>query len=587
MYYMKIIIKIRKQVFLGLVSFVLFFFVACYITYPLIFNISSLVTGFGDELLIAMVQNWDIHIFLSGNITNIFNANIYFPYLNSLAYSETFISSSLVSFIPLIIYKEPIVTVNFTFILSIILLGISIYLLCHYLTNDFLVSTLSGLLITFSPAVLSYYVHLQILFIWCVPLSILYFLKFINIQRSNYLIYSLIFFLLQMYNSFLPGYFIVFSFIIILIFYFINYKKKTLKLISKKNIILCLTSFILTLPVIIPYYMVSKEFNYSRDIRDSIHLGLEPEDLLCSSPFSRFHPFLNQLPINQKSQNNEFKPGYLGFIFSLLSLIALLYFIKNFRRNSMYFNCFGTIGLFGLILSLGPALHFNRQTVHLPFPIPLPYALFYYLVPGFQGFRNSARWEMLFILCMSIIIAILLNKLLKNKPIITRVLIYLVLMVGIIAEFNFPMRFYNITLVKDFPKVYSWLNTTPAETKIIEMPIYNWNMQFNTELQREYYSTIHFRKMVNGYSGFSPPPWQNLVVEISQEFPDEKAIIRLKKIGINYIIVHKNEYDILFKNKIKVNSHLITNGNSIIHSLNQNKKLHFIKKFENDYIYKI
>jgi hypothetical protein len=129
---------------------------------------------------------------------------------------------------------------------------------------------------------------------------------------------------------------------------------------------------------------------------------------------TRLEPLLIKLSrIDSYPKNAEFKTGYIGLAFSILSLFTLIYFIRRKEKN-MYFNPFIITALIGLVLSLGPFLHINRQTIHHPFPIPLPYALFYYIAPGFQGFRNSARWEMLFVLCMAVAIAILLNRLLKN-----------------------------------------------------------------------------------------------------------------------------------------------------------------------------
>lgn len=578
----------KKYILLYIYSLFIFFTLAVYITYPLIFQMGKVATELGDQLLIAWIHNWIIHS-LTTNPLSLFDANIYYPYSNTLAYSDLFITSSLLAFIPTMLIGQPIAANNFSFISSLTLLGFSIFLLAFYLTRDYFASLLSGIIVIFSPAVLSYYIHIQMLAIQWVPLSIVFFLIFLQQKKSKYLTISLIFFILQTYNSFLPGYFIVFSFIIIFTYCLFYDNKKTLKLITKTNCFLIFLSLILILPITIPYYQVSKEFNYIRDIRESIHNALQPEDLLYSSGFSRLHNIINSLPFNRISQNNEFKPGFLGIIFSLLTMLVLYYFIKNFRNKDISLTIFITISFAGLILSLGPALHLGRQTIHEPFPIPLPYALFYYILPGFQGFRNSARWEMLFILGLSIGIAIVLNKILKRKSLKTKSIIYILLIIGIIMEFNPPMHFLKVPQITEFPKVYSWLATTPANSRIIEMPIYTWNMQpyVFTDNMREYYSVIHFRKMINGASGFSPPPWQEMVVKIMQEFPTQNTIRKLRQMGINYIIVHKIEYDKLYNDKFIVNKHSIQNGQEIIKKLSEDKTLKLIKQIEDDYVFQL
>jgi len=175
----------RFVVLKHLLAFIFFLISGLYITYPLIFHLTNMLPGLGDELLIAWIMNWNIHSF-QGDISSIFNANIFHPYTNSLAFSDTFFTSSLLSFIPVKLLGEPIVAFNITLIFSLIFLGMSVYLLTFYLTKNFLPSLISGLLVVFSPAVLDKTTHLQVLTIFFVPLSILCFLKFLDNKKTLY-----------------------------------------------------------------------------------------------------------------------------------------------------------------------------------------------------------------------------------------------------------------------------------------------------------------------------------------------------------------------------------------------------------------
>lgn len=282
-----------------LLVFFFFSFLVFYLTFPLVFHMGDSVTGYGDELVIAWIQNWVIHTIRTGNILSLFQANLYYPFHNSFAYSDAFITSSLLSYIPLIIFKQPIIVVNITLVSSLLFLGFSLYLLAHYLTKDFLASLLAGTLVICSPAVLDKVVHLQILAIYWVPLSILFFLLFIQRQKTKYLSWSLLCFLLQTYNSFVPGYFIAFSYVIITAYFLISDKKKMKELFISKNIFFVLLSFCLIIPISISYYQVSHEFHYVRDIRETIHFALQPEDLLYPGGTMSSDVFLHK----------EFKPN--------------------------------------------------------------------------------------------------------------------------------------------------------------------------------------------------------------------------------------------------------------------------------------
>jgi hypothetical protein len=573
----------KREILKYVSAFMLFFFSSIYITFPLLFHISHYSTGFGDELLLAWIHGWVIHA-LTTNPLSLFNANIYYPYHNSLAFSDVFITGSILTAPFVYFFGQPIVANNITFISSLILLGFSVYLLSYYLIKNYFVSLVSGLLVIFSPATLSNSVQLQMLEIYWVPLALLFFLLFLNTRKTRFFVFYLFCFLLQFYNSFLPAYFILFSSIIILLFVWREKKKKIITFFSAKNVLLFLLTFLLMIPIVIPYFQVSREFHYTRDVRDSIHFALQPEDLLYPDSSTRLYAFLMRtIPTNHYSQNNEFKPGYVGFVFSLLILFAMGISIKNRNKISLYEKSFLTIAILGLLLSFGPFLHLFRQTIHHPFPIPLPYLLFYYIMPGFEGFRNSQRWEMLFIIGMAIFISLILAKLLKKISLNKQLIIYSLLLVGIIVEFS-PFTFVHIPQIKDFPKIYSWMNTTSQNTSFIILPIYNWNMPpyAGQELFREYYSTVEFRPMVNGYSGFSPPPWQDFIYTMHNTFPQQKSIAMLHAMGISYIIVDKDSFDTEYS--VHTDKY---DGNMIIAALKKNRSVSFIKTIDTYAIFSI
>ncbi len=574
----------EKNFLYVLLAFLIFFIASIYITFPLIFHLGNFATGLGDELVISWIQNWVIHSVLT-NPFSILDANIYYPYQNSLAFSDLFLTSSILAILPLKIIGEPIVAVNVTLISSLIMLGFFLYLLIQFLTKDFLLSILGGVLIIFSPVTLDKIVHIQVLAIQWVPLSILFFFLFIKNYRTRYLVLSLLFFVLQTYNSFLPGYFIFFSYLIILIHVFFYNRHSFNLFFVKKNMVITIVFFVLLIPVALPYYQVSREFSYVRDIREAIHFALQPQDLLYPNQYSRLQNDLIKIfPANRLSRN-----GYLGFTFSVLSAVILVIFFIKFKKKEIIFNSFIVIAIFGLVMSFGPALHWNGQTIHKPLPIPLPYALFYYIFPGFQGLRNSARWEMLFALMMAVSICLFLFSASKKAKKLTRVIVYTLLIASVIAEYNYPMKFVKVVQTKDFPKVYAWLKHLPGNVKIIEMPVYNWNLQpfVSSERTREYYSAIHFKKMVNGASGFSPPPWQNMVLNLLANFPSNETMNSLRSMNINYIIVHKKEYDMLKESHLLVNGKSIKDGDTVIHSLVTKQRLNFIKKFDEDYVFEL
>lgn len=562
-------LKTRYTTLLLFSSFLLFIFAAIFITYPLIFNLSSIISGFGDELIISWIHN-----FILDNPFN-FNANIFFPFDKTLAYSDFLFTSAFLSAPVLFFIKEPIVSFNFTLISSLALLGFSIFLLAYYCTKNYFISIFSGLLIIFSPAVLDKKVHLQILGIEWVVFSILFFTVFINTNKTKYLLLSLLLLVTQIYNSFMPGYFILFFYATSFLFIFISDRKKFKEMINKNNILIFLSAFLIIIPIVIPFLRVSQEFNYKRDIRESIHFALQPEDLLVAGEDSRFKNISEKIFQNNNfPKNAEIKNGFVGILFTILIALFLFLFIKRFNIKNVILNSFLFTGILGLLLSFGPLLHFNRLTIHDPFPIPLPYLFFYYTLPGFNGFRNSARWEMLFIICFAIVIAIFLSKLLEKYSVNKQIIICLLLISLVIVEFNFPMKFYDAENVLKTPKVYSMLNQSDTAVFI---PFCSWNHNCApVEFKRNYYSIGNYPRTVNGISGFSPPTWEKLADQIAEDFPNQKNLNKFKEMGVNYLIFEKDTYDLYFPN-----------GQEALDFLRNNKTIREVERFDNTYVFKL
>jgi hypothetical protein len=88
---------------------------------------------------------------------------------------------------------------------------------------------------------------------------------------------------------------------------------------------------------------------------------------------------------------------------------------------------------------------------------------------------------------------------------------------------------------KPTPEVYRWLAAQPP-TPIIELP-----MGIDSpELWYQFYSKFHWQRIVNGYSGFWPPTYDDITA-IANGFPSSESIGMLRALGVEHIIVH-DEY---------------------------------------------
>lgn len=163
--------RLTKSTKINILVLLFFSFITVIITWPLVFHMSSLIIDPYDSLLINWIINWGISHPLN------LNANIFYPFANTLAYSDFHLISVLTAAPFVIFFKEPLLAFNINFLLGFILTGFSMYLLVKYLTGDYKIALLAGVILAFGTIHLNYYHHLQLFGFWPYVLTLYFFYK--------------------------------------------------------------------------------------------------------------------------------------------------------------------------------------------------------------------------------------------------------------------------------------------------------------------------------------------------------------------------------------------------------------------------
>ncbi len=343
------------------------------LTWPLAVRMNSLMIDPHDGLLITWFLNWDVHALTSGlaGIVNFYNANIFYPYRNTLVFSETMLPSALLTLPAVLIFKEPVLAYNINLILGFVLTGMAMYCLAYYLTKRQPVSILTAMLFTFSPIHLNYLPHLQLFNFWPIAFATLFLLRK---SRGGFIFFVLVATLTQT----LSFYFLLTE---VVIYWLLFPAERTWTLKT------ALVSLLVTGPFLLPYWLVSRTWHYQRPITDAINFSLQFPGLLTVGNFSRLG---NVVPPLTRTT-----PAYFGGVFIVLAGV-MAFRLRQVKVNKVLIFFLMLVAV-SFILALGPALHIYENTVHVgPLrAIPLPYALLYYLVPGFSGMRTPSRWILL------------------------------------------------------------------------------------------------------------------------------------------------------------------------------------------------
>ena len=197
-------------------------------------------------------------------------------------------------------------------------------------------------------------------------------------------------------------------------------------------------------------------------------------------------------------------------------------------------------------LSLGP----SPRVLGRPLELWSPYRLLYEFVPGFDGVRVPARLAMVVSFALSMLAGLGIAHLERIRAGAATALVASVLF---LTETGMPPLPVNaVSAVPDFatpearvyrpsraPAVYKELAKTPVDAVILEMPV----GEPAYDLRSVYYSTVHWRRVVNGYSGFFPPHYGVTVAVVSAgSRGGEASWDGLRSLGVTHVLVHEGAY---------------------------------------------
>ncbi len=150
------------------------------LTYPVAFQIDRLGRlNTDDGRWSIWVVSWVANA-LTSEPWRVFDANIFYPERQTLAYSEANLLAGLIGAPAWLLTRNPYTTYNVAFLASFVLSFIATYYLVRYLTASRAAAGVTAILFTFCPYVFARTAHVQLLFIGTLPLVMLQFHRFID-----------------------------------------------------------------------------------------------------------------------------------------------------------------------------------------------------------------------------------------------------------------------------------------------------------------------------------------------------------------------------------------------------------------------
>ena len=511
----------------------LVFFVALAVahTWPLAANPSSWSrVDNADYTLNAWALAWVAHQ-APRDPLHLFDANIFYPEKRTLAFSEHLVPQAAVAAPVLWTGGSAVLAANVAILAGFILSGWITALVVRRWTGDWVAGLVAGSMMAFNAHTMVRIAHVQALHTYYLPLALAALDRLLERARWRDAVAAGCWLALQALTS---GYWLVFTASAAVAAMLARTGqwwpwRKTVSDSPRepwRRVLLLVAAAaiasVILLPFVTPYWKARQEQGLSRSWDEVQFFGAKGFEYLTPSGTLHMSTPLAAVRDPQRSIDTMF-PGVLGLALTGYALATGLAWRD--RRARMLL----AIGLAGFVLSLGP---------HVPL-----YRILYKLVPLFQGIRATTRFGFLVLVAVAglsgFAVADLCQRVRakswqKLKSIPTPILVGVGALIVVNAEaWRAPFVYKPFTGISKVYDVVASLH----RVVLIEVPAYR-GISFFQNADYMLASTVHWKPLVNGYSGFEPQSYAE-TAERMRPFPDDSALARLKEIGVTHVLVHR------------------------------------------------
>jgi hypothetical protein len=577
------------------------------LTWPQALRMGSGLGDLWDAKLNAWIFHWDYHQTFHDPL-RLFHANIFHPARYALAFSENLWGAALFGFPLYAAGASTLFVYNFLFLLGMFLSAMAAWALAREVTGNAAASLLAGLVFAFVPWRLAQIPHVQFQWGPFLPLSLLFVLRWLNGGRRRDLFLFTLFFA---WNALTNVHFAIFSGIllaVVLAWEGVTGDGPAAGRRIRETLAATAVAALLVLPFYVPYARAAKLYGMRRSFGEMRFYSASPSALLVAGPQNKLWAPLTQRFARPEA---EMFPGVIPVALALSAVFCLRRAretasppkreIAGWRRRAaraldglaVVAVAAGVAGLVVPHLRVGPlnlgdpgrALVFLTGFVVLrlllAFPLRsrwtdlreflrsrrldrraglflaigfagllvaaggwTPYYTFLFKSFGFlfRAIRVPARGMVLFHLALGVLaawgLALLLRRVRGRAE--RGAFVGAALLLTAIEYRASPIDFPSVD--RRPAPVYTWLAAVPVPGAVLELPI-----GFDYDAEHVFRSTAHWRPLLNGYSGFAPPHYDELKTLFDKQPVPDEAWARARALGGRLLILHPQEAENLVR----------------------------------------
>lgn len=478
----------------------------------------------GDAQLNEWILSW-VARQLPRAPARLFDANIFYPSRDTLAYSEPLIVPGVMAIPIRALGGSPVLAFNLVLIAGFALTAWAGWLLVREWTGSSAAGLLAGSVFAFNTHMLTRLAHVQGIHAWGLPLALRSADRLVVSARVRDAVLLAIWMAALAYTS---GYLAVFGVVLVgvVLAARIGSWRARAGLVLSRFAIAAGVGAVAVLPLSFPYQRVASEQRMVRSIESVGDYSLTPKSFITSA--GRLHYRLWSAEFF-KEPIDPFFPGVAALVLSGIALLSVRRAMAGedsaalrLRRQRMVMLV--VLAAAGVVLSMG-----TRTPI---------YGVLYEWFPPLQGLRAAARFANLFLLSIAALagfgLAALLRRVSAGRATwAAAAAIAVVNLEALRAPFPY-------TPFEGIPAIYDRVAELPGRVVLVEVPFYPPHAVF----LNAYYvlnSTAHFRPLMNGYSGYLPESYRTYADQF-RGFPDPHAVLAMRRAGATHVMVHADRF---------------------------------------------
>jgi hypothetical protein len=457
---------------------------------------------------------WVAHA-LTTDPASVFDANIFYPHKQALAFSEANFVAGIVAIPVWVTTKNPYAAYNTVVLLAFAGAALAGYLLVRVLGGSRFGAAIAGGLYGFSPYMFAHIPHIQLLMTFGPALSMAafhHFSKAPSVRRGLTLGGALTL------TGLACAYYGIYSALMVgvgLVWTMCEHRRWRDRAFWGGILAAGAVVTVVIGPLFVPYLSI-QEAGFGRSLADArLHATVGRAYFASAALVHRW-----MLPLLGEWREVLF-PGFHGLLLSGCCIWLAIRRRPGVPRSLV--GLYVLIAVLAVWVSLGPDGGL--------------YTLLYYTVPAFSFLRASARFGLLVTLSVAVLSGLALTWMQQRHWRAAPWLAVALVVVALAESYVGPLQLINAPRVV---QAYQRLALMPR-APVVEVPFYTGPV--NRHRQTEYMlpSTFHWQPLVNGYSDHWPAEY-TADAQALATFPSGEAFEVIRQRQVRWLVVHFNQY---------------------------------------------